>query len=44
MGSKPSKDIGTWGKGDIVYNNFTGSEYVIGWVYNGSDFIEFKYN
>ena len=37
-GSKPSK--GVWKKGDRVYNNFTGSEYVSGWIYNGNDFIE----
>ena len=37
-GSKPSK--GSWKKGDRVYNNFSGSAYNLGWVYNGSEFID----
>ena len=40
MGTKPIKTKGVWKKGDRVYNNFTGSEYVSGWIYNGNDFIE----
>ena len=40
MGTKPMKTKGVWKKGDRVYNNFTGSEYVPGWIYNGNDFIE----
>ena len=40
MGTKPVNTKGVWKKGDRVYNNFVGSEYGLGWIYNGNDFIE----